>query len=177
MKKVVLVLVLFAILATGTVFAEHPSDQWGVGAQFGSGGNWDRNKYGTDLQNGAALSLKIPKVPVFWAARFESYWSSTFMGISGDYYILDKTIVKDVNFGWYLGVGGGFNLLVSGSGAKLGDWFWAGVRVPVGLSIRPIDLLEIYLQAVPNIGFAKTPDEFEAPYGGWGVDLGIRFWF
>jgi hypothetical protein len=166
MKKVVLVLVLAAIIATGTAFADHPKS-FGIGVQGGTSSSWEGGGY----YNGAALSLKLPSMPVFWAIRLD-VWSDYFhLNVSGDQYLIDSMLISNIGLNWYLGVG-------LGAGIGLGDPLAFGVsaRLPIGLSWQPIPLLEVFLQVVPHLGVAILPD-FHFPYGGWGGDIGIRLWF
>jgi hypothetical protein len=166
MKKLMIVLALAAIIATGTVFADHPNG-FGIGVQGGTSNTWE----GGGFNNGGALSLKFPSIPIFWAARLD-IWSDYFLlSVSGDNYIIDQSFIKGIGLNWYLGIG-------LGAGIGLGDPLALGVsgRVPIGLSWQPIPLLEIYLQVVPHLGVAILP-VFHFPYGGWGGDLGIRIWF
>jgi hypothetical protein len=167
MKRLVLVLVLFIITVTDSVFADHPKGL-GIGIQGGIGSGWG---IGGGYHNGAALSLKIPSIPIFWAARLDIWSDYFFLGISGDKYLIDSVIAKDIGLNWYLGLGIGVSL-------GLPDPLGIGVsgRLPVGLSWQPIPLLEIFLQIVPSLGVAILPD-FHFPYGGWGGDIGIRLWF
>jgi len=166
MKKLLIVLALAVIIATGTVFADHPSGL-GIGIQGGTSSAWG----GGAFTNGAALSLKLPKIPIFWAARLDIWPDYFLLGVSGDSYIIDQSLVKGIGLNWYLGLG-------LGVGIGLGDPLALGVsgRLPIGLSWQPIPLLEIFLQAVPHLGVAVLPS-FHFPYGGWGGDLGIRLWF
>ena len=166
MKKAVLCLALFAILAAGTVFADHPGG-WGVGIQGGYNGYWSGGYFGS-----GALSLKIPKLPIFWAIRLDIEEGYFGLGVSGDYYLIDSKLVPAIGLNWYLGLGGGLGLSFGN------NWLGFGVaaRLPIGLSWQPIPLLEIFLQAVPSLGVSILP-EFHFPYGGWGGDLGIRLWF
>ena len=164
MKRLFLALVLFAVFTAGTVFADHP-DGLGVGIQGGTSGSWGVGGF----NYGGALSLKLPGIPIFWAARLDIWSNYLLLGISGDSYLIDSKLADGI--GWYLGLG-------LGVGLGLGDPLAIGVsaRLPIGISFQPIPLLEIFLQAVPNLGVAVLP-EFHFPYGGWGGDLGIRLWF
>jgi len=168
MKRLILVLVLFAIIAAGSVFADHPQG-FGIGIQGGTSGAWEGEG---GLHNGAALSLKLPSIPIFWAARLDIYDDYFFLDVSGDKYLIDSILVKDIGLNWYLGLGLGVGIGIGGDDLGLG----VSARLPVGLSWQPIPLLEIFLQLVPNLGVQVMPD-FHFPYGGWGGDLGIRFWF
>jgi hypothetical protein len=168
MKRLVLVLFVFTILAAGTVFADHPGG-FGIGVQGGGGGSWEGGGFG--FNNGAAATLKLPSLPIFWAASLRIIPDYFFLGISGDKYLIDDVLVKNIGLNWYLGLGLGVDI-------GIGDILGLGVaaRLPIGISWQPISLLEIYLQAVPQLGVAILPG-FYFPAGGWGAELGIRFWF
>jgi hypothetical protein len=167
MKKVVLCLALFAILATGTVFADHPGG-FGIGVQFGYSGNWGEGSFGS-----AALSLKLPGLPIFWAARLDIAEEYLGLGVSGDFYLLDYGLIPALGFHWYLGlgVGAGFTFVDK-------DLLGLGLaaRLPIGISWQLFSFIEIFLQAVPSLGVAVIP-EVHFPYGGIGGDIGVRLWF
>ncbi|HCC36847.1 MAG TPA: hypothetical protein DEQ14_04125 [Treponema sp.] len=181
-KKIVMIVVLAVILATGTAFADHPSG-WGVGVvgQYGIG--WGGG--------GAGLSLKIPSVPVFWALNvgFTSDWFSA--GLTGDYYMIDSPLVSDINLHWFFGLGGFFdfyNHTVSYLNKEHSyTSFSLGARVPVGLSWQPIDLLELFIDAAPSLGVGirteSKVDDHVLQEGGagfvWGIpiEIGLRLWF
>jgi hypothetical protein len=188
MKKLILAVVLAAILATGTAFADHPSG-FGIGVvgQFG----WGIGGAG----NNGGLSLKIPGLPIFWAVNFGAGSNYFAFGLTGDYYMIDQALpVQTLH--WFLGLGGFFNLYaynqtfynsVKASYTHV-DF---GLRVPIGLSWQPIKLLELWLDIVPSFGIyidgegTYTYNNYSHTYheGGtgfhWGLplELGIRFWF
>jgi len=166
MKKWLCVFTLVTIFAAGTAFADHP-DGFGIGVQFGGGGSWSGGGFGA---SGIALSLKIPSVPVFWTINLDIFNDAFGLGVAGDYFLIDKVLVTDIKLHWYLGLGGGVDIWF---GDTLG--LGASARLPIGLSWQPLDLLDVYLQIVPNIGVAILPD-FHFPYGGYGGNLGIRIW-
>jgi len=163
MKKLLIILI-FVIITTGTAFADHPNGL-GIGIQGGFSGAWGGDNFG-----GGALSLKLPSLPIFWAARLDIWPEYLSLGISGDKYLIDQLLVKEAGLNWYLGFG-------IGAGIGLGNPLALGVsgRLPIGLSWQPIPLLEIFLQIVPSLGLSVLP-EFHFPYGGWGGDIGIRIW-
>jgi hypothetical protein len=152
MKKVVL-MILVAVFATGVVFADHPSG-FGIGVQGGGSTSWSGGGFG----GGAALSLKLPSLPIFWAVRMDIGNDAFGLGISGDYYLIDDALIPAAGLHWYLGLGVGVGLW------GFNDTLGLGVsgRLPIGLSWQPIPLLEIFLQVVPNLGAAVLP-EFHFP--------------
>jgi len=164
MKKIFFVLVLAAILATGTAFADYPGG-WGIGIQGGGIGNWGGGWFG-----GAALSLKVPSLPIFWAIDFAGGNNYFMLGVSGDYYLVHSALVPAINLDWYLGIGAYVTLGLGGY-----DFFGVGGRVPIGLSWQPINFLEVYLQLVPSIGAGFSSSNFGLG-GGFGGNIGIRFW-
>lgn len=196
MKKLVVVVALATMLAAGTAFADHP-DGWGIGLVGRYANIGISTGYGADM--GGGLSLKIPGVPVFWAINLDLgsvYGYSWFgVGITGDYYIIDKVLASEAFLHWYFGVGGFFNFLNYSYKYTWDDYSRTymnfGVRVPVGLSFQPIPLLELFAEIAPSLGLnivggaeyrneygTQTTDKsemklyFKAPIG-----LGIRLWF
>ncbi|MDR0314020.1 MAG: hypothetical protein LBI14_10535 [Treponema sp.] len=172
MKKFILVLVL-AVLVAGAVFADRPSG-FGIGA-MGQTQGWGWKGFVYTETYGLAVSLKIPSVPIFWGVHLYFYKGSLAVGVSGDYYLIDKTIIPSVNFGWYFGLGA-----YAGVNLKSGSFdIHAAARLPVGLYIIPVDFLEVYFAVVPHLGVAVAinPIGVNFPYGGLGAEIGIRFWF
>jgi hypothetical protein len=165
MKKIFLVFVLVAVMAVAA-FADHPSGL-GIGVQGGGGSYWGG---AGSFHPSAALSLKIPSVPIFWAARLDITDGYFGLGVSGDYYLIDSQLIPTLH--WYLGVGGSLGLSFGNDWMGLG----AAVRLPIGLSWQPVRPLEIFLQVVPSLGVDIIPG-FHFPSGGWGGDIGIRIWF
>jgi len=166
MKKVIICLALFAILAAGTVFADHPGG-FGIGAQYGGGGYWGVSGYHSNF----AVSLKFPNLPVFWAVTLDINTGYFGLGISGDVYFIDTIMVPKINLNWYLGIGASVGLSFSSNyfGLK------AAARLPVGISWQPIPFFEVFLQVVPSLGIDIVPS-FHFPSGGIGGDIGIRLW-
>jgi hypothetical protein len=155
-KKIVCTTVLALVLGAGAAFADHPGG-FGIGLQ----GGWSGGV-------GGGLTLKFPSLPVYWSID----GGSSSLAVAGDYYFIDKDFIDGLGF--YIGVGAYVGLGVWGwdDGFNL----WAGARVPIGLSWRPINFLELYLQAVPSLGLHVIP--FKGLWPNFiGGNLGIRFWF
>jgi len=167
MKKLLFALVLVTVMSTG-LFAQRP-DGWGIGVMAQYSMDWD----GFHGSSSAAFSFKAPQLPIYWAlnARFTNNYSR--IGISGDYYLLEQSLVDDINFGWYLGLGGYLGLTSNG-----GTGVFFGARLPVGLYIMPVQEvpLEIFVELVPTLGIAIFDDTVDFPDGGMQFAIGIRFW-
>jgi hypothetical protein len=198
MKKIVLVIALAAIMGTGTAFADHPSG-FGIGVvgNFWLGRDWGG-------VGGGGLSLKFPGVPVFWAINFGgggSHDGGNFgFGLTGDYYIIDKSIVPTLN--WFFGIGGFFNFYAWWNSYynrydnRRDEWSWShinfGIRLPIGLSWQPVKFLELWIDFAPSFGLGIDTDSNHKyrydnrDYGhefwigthwGFPFEIGLRFWF
>ena len=182
MKKLIVVLALATILATGTAFADHP-DGWGIGLITGFHGGWvGETAAGVPI----GLSLKIPNIPVFWGLSF-GFGSEFFdTRIMGDYYIFDSPLGEDLNLHWFLGVGGFFDIFrFSRSYFFLGKYSYTsvafGARLPVGLSWQPKNFLELFLGITPGLGInirgSGRVEKSGATFAVfWPIELGVRLW-
>jgi hypothetical protein len=172
MKKLVLVLALLVILAIGA-FAEHP-EGWGIGIVGQSHFDWN----GFKGSPGAALSLKAPQWPIFWGINARIRNSYFGLSVTGDYYMVDKRLTPDINFGWYIGIGGYAGFYHVGGDSSY-NGLSVGARVPVGIYIIPVSFFEVFLDVAPSLGlgiYLGNKSGLELPAGGLGADLGVRFW-
>jgi len=177
MKKLVIALTIALGISVGA-FAVHPSG-WGIGILGQGGFAWD----GFAGSGGAALSLKAPRVPIYWGINLDIRQHGFGLGVTGDSYIIDNTLVKekDIDFGWFLGLG----VYASFYSYNYQSSYWtsmrSGARVPIGIYILPVNFLEFFLDLAPSLGvgfyFGDYADAFHFPEGGIGADFGIRFWF
>jgi len=173
MKRIILIIALVAIFAAGTAFADEP-ERWGVGALY---------SYYPDAAGffyNIGVTLKVPNVPVYWAAGFGvgnyDYW----FGITGDYYFFDQPFnPENNNFRWYLGVGGEIHYYYYeysyyqwpiGTQTLIVDEFNIGVRIPVGIRYFINNDIEIFFDIAPTIRFIDF--YFQCP-----MAVGFRFWF
>ena len=154
MKKMLMVLVLVAILTTGTVFA----DSFGIGVHTGVGG----------VGGGGGVNLAFSDLYIY----IDALGIGNSMHIAGavDFMSLfGAGLAPTLDF--YIRFGIGASLW--GLNDTLG--LAASARLPIGLSWRPISLLEIFFQIVPQIGLQVLPDiGFASNF--WGGNLGIRLW-
>jgi hypothetical protein len=200
MKRFLAVFTFTVILAIGSVFAEHPNG-WGVGI-LGQGG-WS---YGQSGLAGAAISLKAPMLPVYWGINLHLGSNYLGLGLTGDYYLIDKKLanLSGPALGWYLGIGGFLGLGIYDGGSwtdnsngKKYTASWTslsfGARLPIGLSFQvPVSSisLEIFAALIPNLGLgfwfwdANNNDYWERENRsriglstGVGGELGLRIWF
>ncbi|WP_461255968.1 hypothetical protein [Treponema sp. R80B11-R83G3] len=172
MKKLVIVLALVAIIATGTAFAGD-QDGLGIGAFWSSGGGWGSS--GTVGHSGA-LSLHLPGIPVYWGINFGGFGpfgNTLWLGVSGDFLpvVNNQPLVKNIGLSWFIRLG------LYGK-IWLGDITGLdfGARLPVGLSWQPIKVFELFLDVAPSIGLYIYDGSFGLG-GGWAGELGIRLWF
>ena len=184
MKKAVIGVVLAAILTTGTAFASpvHP-DGLGIGIMGG---------FGTGGVGSAALSLKLPTLPVFWGIN-AGFWTHGFsLGVQGDVYLRGSMLVDDV-LGWFFGLGGyvGFashsdETVIRGGVQHTRSWtrIGFGLRAPIGLTVQLIELLEVFVNLAPSVGINifSNDNAWDDRYSGVGLgvglggELGLRFW-
>jgi len=165
MKKIIFAIIL-TVLISGAVFADYPGG-FGIGVQGGYGG----------IGGAGGVTFKIPSIPVFFVIDFFDITTTSF-GLSGagDYYLFHNEIVNPLD--WYFGIGVGVSFWNSSNSAGLA----AAIRAPLGLSWQPINFLELYLQAVPQVGLRFFGnDGNNSGFGLWSNfwcgNLGIRFWF
>jgi hypothetical protein len=167
MKKVMLVFVLFFILA-GALSADHPENNLGLGVMGGWHGNWE--SLGGWGHGYTAFSLKIPKIPIFWALNLGFSSKYFILGISGDKYLFERDLVSEINLHWMIGLGAWVNLgLGDAKGLEVGG------RLPIGVSWHILSFLELFTDVAPSLGIKLIPD-FYFPAGGWPLEIGVRFW-
>jgi len=173
-KKITIFLVFLLVLSIN-VFAARPG---GLGLGIvgeqnlteGGSSNWE-----------AALSLKVPSIPIYWGISLEIRNNEWGLGLTGDNYLLDASLIRIINFGWYLGLGAyaGFHMYND----ETISWttFNVGARVPIGIYIMPARIFELFLNFVPTIGmdFLVTDSDttYSFPESGLNIGIGLRFWF
>ena len=175
MKKITWILVLTLLVAAGTAFAQHP-DGLGVGVGWQLGSSWESP---SDLGNALSLFIKAPQSSIYWGISADVLHlndSRFWVSLTGDHYLIDSTLIPNLNLGFFLGIGVYFKFDHYGSTYNGID---LGVRVPIGLSWQPIDWFEVFFDVAPSIGFYSHFGNTSKVGigGGWQGDIGIRFWF
>ena len=180
MKKICLVLLIGLAVSTAA-FAEHP-EGLGLGfvSNFGFGNYWDVS---LPFFWNPGLSLKAPKVPIYWGFWGNISRYGVGFGVTGDYYIFDRVIVDkevtnkdgayDLRLDWYLGVG----LAVNMDFWDDSTIFNAGLRIPGGVSWYVIKPLEVFVGLAPTFGFYSVIDHKTAFHWKANFEIGIRYWF
>ncbi|MCL2186882.1 MAG: hypothetical protein FWB86_13675 [Treponema sp.] len=155
MKKFILIAALITFIGAGTAFAE-----FGIGVHGGFGG----------IGGGGGLNLAFSNVFVYIDAVGLGNNNMNFSGAVDFLRLYDTSFAKSFNFYIRLGICASF----WGSNDYLG--LAAGVRIPIGLSWRPIPLIELFLQVLPQISLQILPS-IDLWGNFWGGNLGIRLWF
>jgi hypothetical protein len=193
MKKILLVFLFIAVLATGSVFADHPSG-WGLGvlAKWSGYGYYDHwGYYHGDRSGSLAFALKAPPIPIYWGINMALYNNMFSLGVQGDYYFIDKKMIPAANLHWYLGVGF-FGTFYNHTWGNDRDYSWnslrIGARIPVGISFQPTQWFEVFTNFAPSIGIhidfeGKTGNGYVYQKGQFypavelfPLEIGVRFW-
>ena len=171
-KKVVLGVALAAILTTGTAFAEG----FGIGVHGGFGG----------IGGGAGLNLAFSGMYLYIDGLSASNNNFAVSGALDFMSLFHDEFVDTLSF--YIRLGVGASLWTWSTAHSDGLGVAAGLRLPIGLSWRPIDLLELFVQLVPQVGLRFAGHDANVSndatgYGGfriwsnfWGANLGLRIW-
>jgi hypothetical protein len=169
MKRIALLVTLLVMLSVG-VFASpvHPNN-------LGIGVLWGGNASSGNFHNNAALSLKLPALPVFWGVTLGGIGGEGIsVGLQGDVYLLGSQLIPAVNLGWFLGLGAYGNILLGNDAAIA-----FGGRIPLGLTWQPVRFFELFGNFVGTVGTGLYTHGdgglmgFRSAIGG---ELGIRAW-
>jgi hypothetical protein len=163
-KRFLLVLCVGLFIGTAGLYAQHPGGT-GIGV-VGGGGRAGSN---------VGLSLKVESMPPFWGINLRMNKNYFGLGVSGDYYLVDKPLVPNINLGWFFGIGGYVNMAFYDDTYTDRMWLGIGARIPIGLSWQPAKFFEIFAGLVPDIGLGIVP---ELGNFVWNVngELGVRVW-
>lgn len=163
MKKRIAILTLALMLASAPgLFA------FGIGLQA------DGNAGGSGFTPGVSLTLKTDKIPLVFALNWNIQDSVQTFGLTGDYWLLNKSITRvgDGSLNWFFGLGFFTNMTFANNFNMN-----AGIRVPVGLNMFIIDnVLEPYIQIAPSFGVRVVPS-LGVGNVFFPISAGFRVWF
>ena len=128
-----------------------------------------------DNHVGGVLSINTPAIPGTVQNIAFSFNEDYFnFSLSDDWWVIQENIANDLDL--YIGLG--FYAGVARMESE-GDSNWdfsLGGRVPVGLTMMPIDFLELFFEIAPAMGLGFEPEIY---FPAWYVQgaLGLRLWF
>ena len=156
--------IVFILLTLFTITAAY-SDT-GLGAAYTFGMDSEGNN------SGAVLSINTPAIPgtvqnIRLAFNGSEYFNFI---VSDDWWVVEENITGKLDL--YVGLGFYTGVIVTGNDAD----FSLGARVPIGMTIKPIDFLEFFLEVAPAMGVGFKPTVY---FPSWNVQaaLGMRLWF
>ena len=125
-----------------------------------------------DNSTGAALSINTPAIPgTVQTLRFtfsgDDYFS---FALADDWWVIQENISGSLDF--YIGLGffAGITSVDDTTDFSLGG------RIPVGLSLMPLDFAELFAEITPAMGLGFEPELY---FPSWSVQgaVGFRIWF
>ncbi|MDC7221325.1 MAG: hypothetical protein PQJ59_15420 [Spirochaetales bacterium] len=163
MKRLLFITTLTTLLATGALFADT-----GLGAAFTYGYDNDNES----MNSGGALTINTPAFPGTVQTIKLGFNGSDYINfnLSDDWWVIQENLTGLLDI--YIGLG--FN-----AGFTIDDDEWdinLGGRVPVGLTIKPIEYMEFFMEVAPTMGLGFEPEIY---FPSWSVQgaLGFRLWF
>ncbi|WGK69046.1 hypothetical protein P0082_11270 [Candidatus Haliotispira prima] len=172
---------LYAVdIGEEAVSFEIQRDKWGLGIES-SGSALTIIRPSENLLAGfphswAALTVHIPQTSILFGAGITGLVSSHY-GINANLDLLlgAKSLTNWFELHIFLGLGASLYSLGEGKGIGLS----AGLRLPLGMSFRPWNWLQIYLNLTPIVGAGlHLEDSVRLRIHLDGLlDLGVRFWF
>jgi len=161
MKKKSIIFILLMMMVIPAAFSDT-----GLGPAFTFGFD------GNQANAGAVLSINTPAIPgtvqnVRLAFNETDYFS---FSVSDDWWVVQENITGGLDF--YVGLGFYTGVTIIDKKAD----FSLGARVPVGLSFKPINFMELFLEVAPAMGVGFKPTIY---FPSWNVQaaIGLRLWF
>ncbi|GAB6091125.1 hypothetical protein [Spirochaeta dissipatitropha] len=127
----------------------------GIGASFGGIG-----RVGGNPGTSTMLSLKFDQAPFLLGVGAHN----GVLALTADWWLANNRLINFINYYAGLGV-----YTVVGS-----NNFDVGGRMPLGLNVFPIDILELFIEIAPTLGVDVSPVNLKF---GLHSAIGFRFWF
>ena len=132
-----------------------------------------------DNHTGGALSINSPVIPGTVQNVSFSFNSDYFnFSLSDDWWVIQENLANTldlyIGLGFYTGIAW-YEEKKDGKTDTTYD-FGLGARVPVGLTMMPIDFAELFFEIAPAMGLGFEPEIY---FPSWYVQgaLGFRLWF
>lgn len=162
-RKIFVLSTALMLAATTGVFA------FGIGLQVNANA-------GKVFEPGVALTFKADSFPVVFAANWYFAEDVQSIGMTGDWWALNKPItnIGSAKLNWFFGIGAFVNL---GFVKDEDPQFAGGLRIPVGLNMFAADgVFEPFVQIAPSFSVRFIPS-LGANGLFWPMSLGCRIWF
>jgi hypothetical protein len=153
MKKIAILAVVLVLLTATSAFS------------LGLGGAFGLQPVGGLPGSQVMLSAKLDQLPFLMGLGFAIGQDVFQLGFTADWWMLQEPLINFI--GIYVGPG----LYVG-----VANSVQVGARVPVGLQVFPIDVLELFLEVAPTIS-AIFGDPIVFPDFALQASFGFRFWF
>lgn len=165
-QRLGLLLAVFIVAGSTQLFS------FGLGLQ----GNFNA---GEVFAPGIAITMKFEEVPLYFAVNWRIEDKVQTVGMTADYWALNKQIVQigDAPLNWFFGLGAFCNLTFDQNDNAEAFRPSLGLRVPVGLNMYLADgVIEPFVQVAPSFGVHLIPS-IGADNVYWPISLGFRVWF
>lgn len=159
--KVLGMVAALAVLGTSSVFA------FGIGLQV-------NGNAGEVFVPGAAVTFKVDSIPLVFAVNWFGGDNATVIGLTGDYWGVNRKLVSigSAPLNWFFGVGFFVNTVFADEFILNG-----GIRFPLGLNMFILDgFLEPFVQVAPSIGLQVVPS-LDVERFFFPIAAGFRLWF
>lgn len=165
-KKLGILFFLVTIAGSANLFS------MGIGLQ----GNYNAGEF---FAPGIAVTFKLDSTPFYYAVNWRIEEKVQNIGVTADYWVLNKNLVYLANspLNIFFGIGGFCNLTFNQNDGADAFESSLGLRVPVGVNMYLADgVIEPFVQVAPSFGLRFIP-AIEADKVYWPISAGFRIWF
>jgi hypothetical protein len=121
---------------------------------------------------GGVLTINTPVFPGTVQTVTLSFNSSDslYFRFTDDWWVVQEGISRPLDI--YVGLGFYTGVKIENEDAD----FYLGARAPIGLSLKPVHYLEIFMEVAPCMGLGFEPEIYFPAFDVQGA-LGFRLWF